>query len=506
MSIMATRGKATRVMSRKRVTTAAPTMRKRIKNSRTVTAKTAPARSVKSSGFVEPKPIERGVNSYAKAIRFLNTLNDFERLRIVRYNNQNFDLDRMRALLKKLGNPQDQFRSVHIAGTKGKGSTCVMVASMLQATGYKVGLYTSPHLVDIRERIQVNGEMISHADFARLIRLVEPIVARSKPTPTYFDVLTAVAFKYFAEQNVDIGVIETGLGGRLDSTNVLKPEVTAITSISKDHMAQLGHTLEAIATEKAGIFKPGVPAVTVIQEASVEAALKRAAEKVGAPLDITGKSIEFSYRFESSRMLGPHNRVCLSTPNTKFEHLAVPLVGEHQAINCGLALSIIDRLKTRGLAINDSRALEGLTKLSIPGRMEMVSSRPRVLVDGAHNAASLDAMLRAIGQYIPYDSLVVIFGCCSDKDVPGMLHRITSGADKVIFTKVNNIRSADPEELAAQYVELYGKMAQVATTLEEALSIANRAVTKEDLICITGSFYLVGEAKKHFAAKALATK
>jgi dihydrofolate synthase/folylpolyglutamate synthase len=434
-------------------------------------------------------------------MRFLATLADYERLRIVRYNSQNFDLERMRTLLKKLGNPQDQFRTVHVAGTKGKGSTCAMIASMLQACGYKVGLYTSPHLVDIRERIQINGEMIPQAEFARLIKAMEPMVTRARPTPSYFDVLTAAAFKYFADQKVDIAVIETGLGGRLDSTNVIKPEVTAITSISKDHMAQLGNTLALIAQEKAGIFKKDIPAVTVVQDPDAEAVLARVAAKVGAPFDVTGKSIEFSYRFESSRMLGPHNRVCLTTANTKFEHLAVPLMGEHQAINCGLALAVIDKLKQRGLPISDSKAMEGLAKTTIPGRMEIINQTPKVIVDGAHNAASIDAMMRAIGQHVPYDSMVVIFGCCGDKDVAGMLERITSGADKVIFTKVNNIRTADPNELAARYVEQFGKMAQVADTLEEALSIANRAVTKEDLICITGSFYLVGEAKKYFAAK-----
>jgi dihydrofolate synthase/folylpolyglutamate synthase len=441
-------------------------------------------------------------SGYVKAIRFLETLTDYERLRIVRYNSQNFDLDRMRGLLKKIGNPHEQFKSVHIAGTKGKGSTCAMIANMLQANGYKVAVYSSPHLVDIRERIQVNGEMIPHADFARLIRLVEPIVLKMKPMATFFDVVTAVAFKYFAEEEVDIAVIETGLGGRLDSTNVLKPEITGITSISKDHMAQLGHTLPKIAEEKAGIFKQGVPAITVQQTPEVEAVLKRIADKVNAPFDITGKSIEFSYRFEATRMLGPHNRLCLTTPNSKFEHLAVPMMGEHQAINCGLALSIVDKLKTRGFTINDGKAMEGLAKTHMPGRMEMVSTAPRVLVDGAHNAASLDALMKAVGQHIPYDSMVVIFGCCQDKDVPGMLERITSGADKVIFTKVDSVRTANPDELAARYVELYGKMAQVARTLEEALAIANRAVTREDLICITGSFYLVGEAKKYFAEKA----
>jgi dihydrofolate synthase / folylpolyglutamate synthase len=450
------------------------------------------------------RPAPKPIFSYQKALRFLSTLSDFERLRIVRYNSENFNLERMRTLLRKLGTPQEHFRSVHVAGTKGKGSTCAMIAAMLQANGYKVGLYTSPHLVDVRERIVIDGEMIPQASFARLVRLMESAIARIKPTPTYFDVLTAIAFKYFADHKVDIAVIETGLGGRLDSTNVIRPDVTAITSISLDHTAQLGPTLAHIATEKAGIFKHGIPAVSVIQDPMAEAALKKVAEKVGAPLDFTGQTIEFSYRFESSRMLGPHNRICLTTPNSKFEHLAVPLIGEHQAINCGLALAVIDRLKSRGIAINDARAIEGLTKVSVPGRMEMVSQTPRVIVDGAHNAASLDAAMKAIGQHIPYDSMVVIFGCCGDKDVPGMLERITSGADKVIFTRIDNVRSADPHELSARYVELYGKMAQVAENLEDALSIANRAVTKEDLICITGSFYLVGEAKKLFAAKAAA--
>jgi dihydrofolate synthase/folylpolyglutamate synthase len=507
---MPTRAKA-RKTARRRTTAVSPRAVRRVRVERPADRKPASGNGNGHSGngnghHAHAAPSQS--SGFTRAVRYLQTLSDYEKLRIVRYNDQNFNLERMRLLLKKLGNPQDSFRSIHIAGTKGKGSTCAMVTAMLQANSYKVGLYTSPHLCDIRERIQVGGEMIPHADFARLIRLVEPIVARIKPMPTYFDVLTAIAFKYFAEQKVDIAVIETGLGGRLDSTNVIKPEVTAITSISKDHMAQLGNTLEKIAAEKAGIFKPGIPAVTVMQEPGVEAVLKQTADKIGAPFDVTGKTIEFSYRFESSRPIGPHNRVCLTTPNSKFEHLAVPLYGEHQAVNCGLALSIIDKLKTRGIAINDQKAMEGLAKTFIPGRMEMISQSPRVIVDGAHNAASVDAAMKAIGQHVLYDSMILIFGCCSDKDVAGMLERITSGADKVIFVKVKSIRTADPHDLAARYTELYGKMAQVADSLEEALAIANRAVTKEDLICITGSMYLVGEAKKLFLANpnALAQK
>src|SRR5438067_952516 len=174
-----------------------------------------------------------GPSLYTKAMRYLSGLADFERLRIVRYNNTNFNLERMRLLLKKLGNPQDQFKSVHIAGTKGKGSTCAMVASMLQACGYKVGMYTRPHLTDIRERIQINGELISRNDFAHVVRHIQPIANKIKPLPTYFDVLTAAAFKYFAAQGIDIAVVEMGLGGRLDSRNGIKAEVTGITSICK---------------------------------------------------------------------------------------------------------------------------------------------------------------------------------------------------------------------------------------------------------------------------------
>jgi dihydrofolate synthase/folylpolyglutamate synthase len=300
-------------------------------------------------------PTPAGNTAYGKALRYLATLADYEHRRIVRYNPETFNLDRMRALLKRLGNPETKFRSVHIAGTKGKGSTCAMVAAMVQANGYKVGLYSSPHLIDIRERIKINNEMIPPAEFARLARLLEPIVGKVKPSPTYFDVLTAMAFRYFADEKVEIAVIETGLGGRLDSTNVLTPEVTAITSISLDHMQQLGNTVEKIAAEKAGIFKPGVPAVTCVQDPAVERVLADTAQKVGAPFDVCGKTMEFSFRFESSRLMGPHNRLCLTTPHSKFEHVAAPLVGEHQALNCGLALAIVDKLKTRGIALSDQR-------------------------------------------------------------------------------------------------------------------------------------------------------
>jgi dihydrofolate synthase/folylpolyglutamate synthase len=310
-----------------------------------------------------------------------------------------------------------------------------------------------------------------------------------------------MAFTYFAEKNVDIAVIETGLGGRLDSTNVLRPSVCGITSISMDHMAQLGNTLGAIATEKAGIFKKDVPAVSVPQAPEAKRALKRAAEEAKTPLLFTGDDIEFSYRVESSRTAGCHSRVCLTTPRSRFEHLAVPLPGEHQALNCGLALALLDQLKAKGMDIQDELAMKGLAGVYLPGRMEMLSQDPNIMVDGAHNGASVQALMRAIGQHIAYDSMVVVFGCAADKDIRGMMSQIATGADKVIFTKAqSNPRAAEPRDLAEIYEETSGRVAQVTGSLKDALQIATSAASREDLICVTGSFYLVGEAKKILAS------
>ncbi len=442
------------------------------------------------------------VRTYRSALAFLNTVTDYEKMTRVGYNHTIFNLSRMQRLLAAVGNPHREFRSVHIAGTKGKGSTASMTASMLANCGYRVGLYTSPHVTDMRERIVVNGEMISEADFAALVARLEPIVESSNgDRPTFFEILTTMAFLYFAEKKVDIAVVEAGLGGRLDSTNVLKPEVCAITSISFDHMQQLGNTLDKIAEEKAGIFKAGIPVVSAPQPKDVKRTLRKAAERVNSPLRFTGDEIEFSYRFESSRLFGPHTRVSLSTPLSRFEHLHVPLLGEHQAINCGLALSLMDALKERGFQIDDQKAIEGLAKVRLPGRMEVICEEPRIIADGAHNAASVGALMRAIGQNLSYDSMVVIFGCQADKDIAGMVDHIQLGADKVIFTPVRSPRAADPNDLAAVYNERCGKMSQVAATLAEALSIAERAVTREDLICVTGSFYLVGETKQLIAKR-----
>ncbi|MHC4175370.1 MAG: bifunctional folylpolyglutamate synthase/dihydrofolate synthase [Planctomycetota bacterium] len=464
------------------------------------TKKTGKKQTRKTLSKVAKVKGKKAFSSYQRAIDYLFERTDYEKQERLRYNVTTFNLKRMEKLLSLLGNPHKKIHTVHIAGTKGKGSTATMLAKMLEANGYKVGLYTSPHVVHLHERIVVNSEMISDSQMRSLLnRLYAPVEKLSKTDPpTFFEIMTALAFMYFVDKSVDIAVIETGLGGRLDSTNVIKPEVVGITNLSIDHPHQLGGTIDSIAKEKAGVFKRGVPVITVQQEPAAMRVLKSHADAVKAPLSVTGSDIDFSHRFETSREHGPHTRICLTTPTSKFEHLRVPLHGKHQAINCGLALAMLDKLKSSGYKIDNEKATEGLHKVSLAGRMEMICDDPRIMIDAAHNAASIRALIYAIGQNIPYDSMVVIFGCNNDKDVTGMLRELQYGADKVIFTRNNSAKAMSSQDLADIYTEICGKMYQTSASLGEALQLAKSAVSKEDLICITGSFYLIGQAKMRF--------
>ena len=457
-------------------------------------------RTKKTASKVARVKSKKAFRTYKGAIGYLFDKTDYENQKRLRYNVTTFNLGRMKKLLSLLGNPHLKIPTVHIAGTKGKGSTATMLARMLESNDYSVGLYTSPHVVSLHERIVVDSKMITESQmFGLLNRIYRPVEKISKTDPpTFFEIITAMAFMHFADSQVDIAVIETGLGGRLDSTNLIKPEVIGITSISLDHQNLLGDSLDSIAKEKAGVFKSGVPIVTVKQEPEAMHVLKSQALAVKAPLSVTGDDIDFSYRFETSREHGPHTRICLTTPTSKFEHLKVPLYGRHQAINCGLALAMLDKLKSGGYEIDNEKATEGLKNTFLQGRMEIICEDPRIMIDAAHNAESIKALIYAIGQNIPYDSMVMIFGCNSDKDVEGMLRTLQYGADKVIFTHSSSAKAVPPQDLADMYTEICGKMCQSANGLGEALGLAKNAVGREDLICITGSFYLIGQAKGLF--------
>ncbi len=472
----------------------------------------APAR--RAQGAVEGKQARTPaptIDSMASAAAYLGARVDLERVSPRASTRELYKLDRMRELLRVLGNPHENVRMVHVAGTKGKGSTCWMVSAMLEGCGYTVGLFTSPHLVDVRERIMVNRRPVSEEDFVRLTRAVSEAAAvvegpGGMGASTYFELMTAMGFLHFAEQAVDAAVVEVGLGGLLDCTNVITPEVAAVATIGRDHTQILGETVEEIAAQKAGIFKAGVPALIVDQAAGVVEAARRVAEKVGAPLTVVGKDVDYSFRVEhppAGTGGWPTARLSLTTRRWELEHVAVPLAGEHQAHNCALALAIVDALADRGFDVPVEGVLAGLATTKVSGRFEVVGQAPRVLLDGAHNVDSVKALMKTIGQWLQYDALVVIFGCAADKDVGPMLRALSMGADKVIFTKAaDNQRAADPAKLAKMFSDIDGKPAMHAPDLAAAVELAKRSLTSNDVLAVTGSLYLVGDAKRLMAARA----
>ncbi|MBL8760017.1 MAG: bifunctional folylpolyglutamate synthase/dihydrofolate synthase [Phycisphaerae bacterium] len=478
-----------------------PTRRSGSKKSSSNRRRLRPARPVTIVALPE------AFESYQHACEYLTTRDNVERLRPDKVAPAMLTLDRMRALLDELGNPQQGLKLVHVAGSKGKGSTCEMTAAALAGCGYTVGLYTSPHLVDLRERFRIGANKISATDFCAYLQRVARAAAgleRKWGAATFFELTTAMCFCFFADQAIDVGVIEVGLGGRLDSTNVIAPEVTAITAIQLEHTQLLGDSLPKIAGEKAGIMKPGVVCLTIPQENEVVDAFRARAASLGCPLRVIGTpELEFSHRFEATPELGPHVRVSLSSPRCQFEHVPVPLRGEHQAFNCGLALAIIDALRERGWKAPERQVTQGLARTPNFGRLEQVWDRPRIIVDGAHNPESVSGLVKAIGAHLRYDSMVMIFGCASDKNVPGMLQAVARGADKIIFTRASeSARAMDPKELHRRFTEFSHKMVQTAPTVKDAINLAARAVARDDIICVTGSFYVAGEAKKLLVEKA----
>ncbi len=441
--------------------------------------------------------------SYSDALRFMDARVNVERMRPEKVSTQEFKLDRMRALMKALGSPEASLKCVHVAGSKGKGSTVEMIAASLAGCGHAIGVYLSPHVVNVRERIRVGNEMISEVAFARLVTRIwkgAQAIIPEHGEPTYFEILTAMAFCHFADEAVDLAVLEVGLGGRLDATNVVKPLVCVITALQVEHADILGDTLGKIAREKAGIMKAGVPCVTLQQSPKAMEVLRAVAAEIGAPLEVVGETVDFSYRLDSTPELGPHARVLLLTSNSTFEHFAVPLKGEHQALNCGLALAAIDVLRQKGIEAPEIKVAAGLAKTVNNARFEQVSDRPRIIVDGAHNPESIEGLIRSVSIHLKVDSTVIVFGCAADKDVVGMLKQLARGADKVIFTRAGlSTRAADPRELARKFESISGHMAQTAPSVGEAIDMARRAASREDLILVTGSFYVAGEAKKLLA-------
>ena len=396
-------------------------------------------------------------------------------------------LERTEALLHELGDPQDLFQGVLVAGTNGKGSVCAMVASVLQAAGYRVGLMPKPHLISYTERIQVDQRLIGEDDFAALLTELQPAinkVAADLGPPTEFEILTSAAFYYFARAGIDLLVCEVGLGGRLDSTNVLDLGVSVITNIALDHTQYLGSTLEAIASEKAGILKPDSIAITGAQPPAL-AVIEAAAQKHKIPLLRLGPEIELTAT--DKQWAGVLATV--TTPAGTYRDLRIPLLGLHQAENAALAVAAVDALRSRGWEISDGALRDGLARTRWPGRLEVIDRNPIVLVDGAHNPAGLQRSLATVRSLAKDRQVVIVFGAMKDKDLPAMLAQLRAVNAPVIFSAIDWHRAAAPADLAAQF----GTPAETADSSGEALGRARERASSNGIVLVCGSLYLVGE-------------
>ena len=408
-------------------------------------------------------------------------------------------------ILDLMGNPQESFGAIHVGGTNGKGSTSAMIASILHAAGYKVGLYTSPHLEDFRERIRVGGEMIPTEDVTRLLNEIEVLFNRMidypEPMPLrFFDIVTAVCFKYFKEQGVDYGVIEVGLGGRLDATNVLNPLVSVITNIGFEHVNILGPTLEDIAYEKGGIIKPNSVLVTAEERDNVFNVFKEKADSIGTKVVRVTETTtsEKKSAFSDGQIFN------LATENARYDALLIPLFGGHQIINAATAVSAVEELQKKDIAITDEAVRNGLRHVYWPARLEVVNKKPLVVLDCAKDAEATEAVRRTIQSDFSYGRLIAVVSMSSDKNIEGMIENIAQVADHFIITKHSvTARAAEPEVLIKE-INKAGKTYQVQLESDIAFETAVNQAGEGDMVLVIGSVYLAGDARSYFADRLIA--
>jgi dihydrofolate synthase/folylpolyglutamate synthase len=407
-------------------------------------------------------------------------------------------LSNIERLTDLLNRPQDSFRSIHIAGTNGKGSTAIMLASILRESGFNVGVFTSPHLVSFTERIRINGEQISKEEVVFLTGLIRESFAETDLNPTFFEVVTALGFYYFSLKKVDWAVIETGMGGRFDATNILKPDISIITNIDLDHAEYLGDTISDITYEKAGIIKPGIPVITAADKPNTIEQLSSIAKNNNSPFhaykrDFKGslissefKDLIFEYRGDMS-----------------LDNLSLNLSGSHQMANASIAIRAAELLSCKHNNITKKHIRNGLLKASLEGRLEVVSENPFIILDGAHNPAAARRLAISLSELFPEKKKIMVVGAMKDKDIERILKPLVEVSDSMILTRPEGERAATAEELNDKVIHLLKKGGitdQVSVTLtknaDEALQTARRICNDDSIICVTGSFYTTGKMKE----------
>lgn len=397
-----------------------------------------------------------------------------------------FGLSSTARLLARLGNPQEQGRYVHLAGTNGKGSVAAMLSKTLTLAGYPVGFYSSPHLVNFHERFRCRDADIDDGAVLALINQVKTAVDPDE-LPTFFEFVTAMAFLYYARQQADPVILETGMGGRLDATNLVRPRLSIITNIALDHREYLGNSLSAIAAEKAGIIKPGVPVVTGVEQHTALVPIQAASTALGSPLYRRGRDFrtrgqgQGRFRYDGLQM--------------RLTDVRTNLLGRHQYENAAIALAAMELLQDQGYHLPEDVIRQGLQQVRWPGRLELAASHPRIVLDGAHNPAAATTLAQALRRDLPHQRLILVLGIMADKDIKGILRRLLPLADVVIFSRPQYERAATPERLRSLAEHLPSETL-VINNLEEAIRQARRLADNDDLIVVTGSLFTIGEARE----------
>ena len=438
--------------------------------------------------------------NYKAALAYIDTFINSEKSPDFSRQARFYNLERISHLLARLGDPHRRLKVVHVAGSKGKGSTAALIASILTHAGYKTGLFTQPHLITPCERCRINSRLISEAEFAEYVDRLKPSIEAMAIPPanggggrvSFFEIYTALAFTYFADKAVDFAVIEVGLGGRLDATNVVDPLVSVITPISLEHTAILGDTHEAIAKEKAEIIKPNRPVVLAPQLPEAQTVFETVAADRDAPIDGVGRDIHLKRKDWNIN----GQTFDLTTQSASYPDLFLPLLGEHQAVNAATAVGCIERIRQEGYSVPRTSIYDGLKAVHWAGRMQVVGRSPAILLDGAHSPTSAEALCKAIREVFCYRRLILVVGLMRDKDLQAIGQVLCPFADEIITTQAfDNPRVTPAEEIAGAWSEI-GKNFHVCPNVHEAISLAQSIATTSDLICIAGSIYIVGEAMK----------
>ena len=416
------------------------------------------------------------MDDYQKALHWLYGLHRF---------GIKLGLSSITSFLRWLDNPHHRFKSIHIAGTNGKGSTAAIIESVLRRAGYKTGLFTSPHLVDFRERIKVKGELIPQRKVAEFVEEQRDYI--TERGITFFEAVTGLAFRHFAREGVDIAIVETGMGGRLDATNVLQPEVSVITNISLDHTQYLGSTLGEIAGEKAAIIKRGIPTISGVGKGEPLEVIEDRCRGQDSPLRLLGGE----GRLQVQEVAERGSRFSLQTRNHFYKDLWLNLLGRHQITNGALAIMTLEEVAKRGWVVGETAIREGIKEVAWPGRLQVWSFNPLLILDVAHNPGGTEVLVQALREIFPAKRKVILFGVMGDKDYPQMMEKLEEVADSLVLTRPATERAALPQSLAQRVKKVNF---QLKEDLSQAIGWALYSLPPNGLLCVTGSHYTVGEA------------